>query len=117
MRVPLDDGCSPSPASITPAFTSSSLNFPISVSMRSSGITPASESLLALTITRNRMAISLSHLRYGSVRSALYAHDERHQGKSTSANLVVAGPVRISQAKACARQALSLRTGHAEPTL
>ena len=31
MRAPFELGWSPSPASITPAFTSSSLNFPISV--------------------------------------------------------------------------------------
>src|SRR6267143_837146 len=95
MRVPLDDGCSPSPASITPAFTSSSLNFPISVSMRSSGITPASESLFALTITMNFIAVSLSQLRYGWLRFPLHSHDERRSGKSTSPNLVVVDPRRV----------------------
>src|SRR5207237_1099561 len=48
-RAPFEVGCSPSAASITPAFTSSSLNFPISVRIFLSGITPASESLLAFT--------------------------------------------------------------------
>ena len=36
-RAPFELGCSPSPASITPAFTSSSLNFPISARSFSSG--------------------------------------------------------------------------------
>src|SRR4029077_20384661 len=46
-------------ASITPAFTSSSLNFPIAASSFSSGITPASESLLALTMIMNRIVFSV----------------------------------------------------------
>ena len=57
-RAPFELGWSPSPASITPAFTSSSLNFPISVRSFSSGRTPASESLSALTITMNRIVVS-----------------------------------------------------------
>jgi len=52
-RTPFELAWSPSPASITPAFVSSSLNLPISVSSSSLGITPASEFLLALTITMN----------------------------------------------------------------
>src|SRR6187431_955149 len=51
IRLPLELGCSPSPASITPAFTSSSLKFIISRKSRSLGILPVSESLLALTKT------------------------------------------------------------------
>src|SRR5205807_4014187 len=43
---------------ITPALTSSSLNLVISVSIFSSGRTPASESLLAFTATRNRISVS-----------------------------------------------------------
>src|SRR5882672_2074794 len=43
---------------MTPALTSSSLNLPISVRSFSSGMTPASESLVALTIIMKRMAIS-----------------------------------------------------------
>src|SRR5881409_3543196 len=54
----LELACSPSPASITPAFSSSMLNFPISVRIFSSGRTPASESLLALTSTMTRIAFS-----------------------------------------------------------
>ena len=38
-----------------PALTSSSLNLPIAVSSSVLGITPASESLLAFTITMNRI--------------------------------------------------------------
>jgi len=55
-RLPLALGCKPSPASITPALTSSSLKSPIALSSASLGITPASESLVALTITITRMS-------------------------------------------------------------
>src|SRR6267143_466971 len=58
-RAPFELGCSPSPASITPAFTSSSLNFPISASIFSLGSSPASDSLFAFTITMNRMSSPL----------------------------------------------------------
>src|SRR5262245_41381875 len=52
---PFELGWSPSPASITPAFTNSSLNFPMSASSFWLGMTPASESFVALTITMNRI--------------------------------------------------------------
>src|SRR5882672_12890746 len=55
IRAPFDVGCRPSPASMTPAFTISSLNLPIAVSISVLGITPASVSLLAFTITMNRI--------------------------------------------------------------
>src|SRR5262249_4037931 len=54
-RPPLELGWSPSAASITPAFTSCSLYLPIFSRISRSGRTPASDSLLALTITMNRM--------------------------------------------------------------
>src|SRR5450432_2230945 len=54
-RAPFEVGCRPSPASMTPAFTISSLNLPIAVSNSVLGITPASDSLLAFTITMNRI--------------------------------------------------------------
>src|SRR5947199_274143 len=57
-RAPLELACSPSPASITPAFSSWMLNFPISVRIFSSGRTPASESLLALTSTMTLIVVS-----------------------------------------------------------
>jgi hypothetical protein len=53
-------GWSPSIASNMPAFTSSSLNFPISVSSPSSGKAPASVSLLALITTMTRIVVSPS---------------------------------------------------------
>src|SRR5262245_20789504 len=56
-RAPLELGCSPSPASITPALTSSSLNLPMSSRTFSCGRTPDSDSLLALTMTMNRMFV------------------------------------------------------------
>src|SRR5262245_57081021 len=58
-RLPLLLGCSPSPASMTPAFTSSSLKFPISRSSFSLGITPASEFFVALMSTITRIVHSL----------------------------------------------------------
>ena len=54
-RFPLEVGWRPSPASMTPAFTSSSLYLPISVRIFSLGICPASDSLLAFTITMTRI--------------------------------------------------------------
>src|SRR5262245_35706507 len=59
-RAPLELGCSPLPSSITPAFTISSLNFAMAASSSSEGILPASESLVALTITMNRIVVLLS---------------------------------------------------------
>src|SRR6202790_2573388 len=55
-RAPFEVGCRPSPASMTPAFTISSLNLPIAVSNSVLGITPASLFLSAFTITMNRIA-------------------------------------------------------------
>src|SRR5437016_2704987 len=46
-RAPREVGCRPSPASMAPALTNSSLNLPIAVSNSVLGITPASLSLLA----------------------------------------------------------------------
>src|SRR6185369_12698484 len=57
-RAPLELAWSPSPASMTPALISSSLYLPMAVSIFSSGSAPPSESLLALTITMNRMSLS-----------------------------------------------------------
>src|SRR5207237_8543415 len=54
-RAPRELGWSPSPASITPALTSSSLKRVIWVSISSLGITPASLSAFALTMTRKRI--------------------------------------------------------------
>src|SRR5262245_46355241 len=45
------------PASITPALTNSSLNLPIAVSNSVLGNLPASESLVALTITMNLIVV------------------------------------------------------------
>src|SRR6266851_2787312 len=57
-RLPFELGCSPSAASSTPAFTNSSLNFPISVRSSWLGMTPASESFVAFTITMHRIVLS-----------------------------------------------------------
>src|SRR5580765_4097469 len=79
-RAPLDDACRPSPASITPAFASSSLNLPMSARSFGLGITPASDSFVALTITINRIGFLL-----------LYSHVERGGRGSTRASWVVSG--------------------------
>src|SRR5688572_9055049 len=55
-----------------PAFTSCSLYLPISASRSVLGITPASDSFVAFTITMNRIVLSL-----------LYQHVERGVPKST----------------------------------
>src|SRR5581483_7022762 len=57
-RLPLLLGCCPSPACMMPAFTSCSLNLPISVSSFSLGMTPASEFFVAFTITITFMVVS-----------------------------------------------------------
>src|SRR5262245_28613915 len=57
-RAPFELDCSPSAARRTPALASSSLNLPISVRSFSLGITPASEVLLAFTITMNLIFVS-----------------------------------------------------------
>src|SRR5258708_32897268 len=59
IRAPFEVGCRPSPASMTPAFTISSLNLPIAVSSSALGITPASLFALAFTITMNRVVTLL----------------------------------------------------------
>src|SRR5205823_6599961 len=59
-RAPLLLGCRPSPASMMPALTSSSLNLPIAASNSWLGILPASESLLAFTMIMNRMLVSIT---------------------------------------------------------
>src|SRR5262245_59108597 len=79
-RAPFELAWSPSPASRTPAFANSSLNFPISVSIFSSGRTPASVVVLALTITMNRMSCLL----YQGAPIGLYSHVEWGDLKSTT---------------------------------
>src|SRR6185437_2111075 len=58
MRAPFELGCSPSPASITPALTSSSLNLPIAAKSSVLGSSPASVAALDLTITMKRIVES-----------------------------------------------------------
>src|SRR3954469_20767302 len=61
-RLPCDDGFRPSPASMTPALTSSSLNLPMASRSSVEGMTPASESFVAFTRTITRIVLSpLSH--------------------------------------------------------
>src|SRR5215471_17786052 len=78
-RLPLLLGWRPSAANIMPAFTSASLNLPISAKSFSLGITPASEFLVALTITMTRIALLLS------IRRDLpyFSRDEQARAGST----------------------------------
>jgi hypothetical protein len=59
MRAPFELALSPAPSSMMPALTISSLNFAIAPSSSSDGILPASESLVALTITMKRIGVFL----------------------------------------------------------
>src|SRR5881394_4243985 len=52
-RAPCELACRPSPAFMTPALAISSLNFIIASSSSGLGMTPASESFVAFTITMN----------------------------------------------------------------
>src|SRR5262245_30864231 len=58
-RLPRLLGWRPSPANMIPALTSCSLNLPMSASIFSLGITPASEFFVALTITMTRIVVLL----------------------------------------------------------
>src|SRR5438552_5890239 len=71
-RLPFELGCSPSPACITPALTSSSLYLPMAVRISVFGMTPASESLLAFTKTMTR--IGMSPLYAGPAARALFSN-------------------------------------------
>src|SRR5215468_7876829 len=65
-RLPLLLGWRPSAASMMPAFTSDSLNLPISANSFSLGMMPASEFFVAFTITMTRIALLL--LVWGTTR-------------------------------------------------
>src|SRR5436305_9964128 len=81
-RFPFELGCSPSPASSTPAFINSSLNLPISDNSSWFRRLPASEFLLAFTITMNRIADTpLSDINinsYGTSPTLPLGRIERH---------------------------------------
>src|SRR5262245_63979286 len=65
-RFPFLLGRRPSPASMTPALTSSSLNLPMSLNSFSEGSIPASEFFVAFTITMTRIVGLLSVPQAGS---------------------------------------------------
>src|SRR5205807_7743183 len=102
-RAPFELGWSPSAACSTPAFTSSSLYFPISVRSFSSGSTPASELLLALTRIMNRIVEPPLGFEFGARlhRSAEHpdsadisneGEQNRHAGGACSAAALPAAP-------------------------
>src|SRR3954469_13789141 len=87
-RAPLELGCSPSRGRRIPAFTSSSLYFPISENSCSVGRIPASDCLLALTMTMNRIFVSpgfrsVSDLADLQTHIGFHQSDERADSKST----------------------------------
>src|SRR3984957_14216516 len=93
-RAPFEVGLSPAPSKSTPAFINSSLYLPIAESSSSLGMTPASESLLALTIIMNRIGASplfggqdLGFVRLLPAESCFYTNVERGRSKSTVAGL------------------------------
>src|SRR5207253_6678158 len=92
-RTPLALECSPSPASITPAFTSSSLNLPISLRISRLGSTPASESLFALTITMTRMTGSFFGYAYGSTTSEPRGNRHGRPARWSCRRQVIESPV------------------------
>ena len=71
-RAPFELGWSPSPASMMPAFTSSSLKLPISVRSFSLGMTPASVFLSALMMIMNRIVVSPLVSSFGSRASGAF---------------------------------------------
>src|ERR1700694_5142730 len=87
-RAPLELAWSPSPASITPALSSSSLNCPISASASLLGSTPASDSSLALTSIMNRIVMSPRGVGdfgpSGAAETTLYLDGDREALRSTS---------------------------------
>src|SRR3954467_9029306 len=83
IRAPFEVGCRPSPASRTPALTNSSLNLPIAVSNSVLGITPASLSLLAFTITINRI-VTLRLSLVEPTGAGLHQQDDRDFTAPTS---------------------------------
>src|SRR5262245_28293988 len=87
-RFPFELGCSPSPASITPAFTSSSLNLPMSAKSFSLPMTPDSDSLFALTMTMNRMCILLVRVGSGALDRTVRPRALLLLGRRTSADRI-----------------------------
>src|SRR5205085_5724641 len=71
-RAPFELGCNPSPASIMPALFNCSLNLPISARSSALGILPASEFLLALTITMTVMLTFPCRFHFGSGSRVVY---------------------------------------------
>src|SRR5262245_18834587 len=79
MRQPFELACRPEASSSTPAFASSSWYAAISAKPASCGMTPASESFVALTMIMNRMVLT-PLVRVGV---SLYWHVERGRPGST----------------------------------
>src|SRR5215470_8422760 len=97
-RAPLEVGCRPVRSSNTPALAISSMYFPISAISSSLGRTPASESLLPLTIIMNRILVSPSGFDFGTRpepvrthKAELYYYVELRTGSSTSEKIYRAG--------------------------
>src|SRR5580698_362290 len=88
---PLEVGRRPSPASITPDLTSSSLYFVIAPRISVLGISPASDSGLPGTRTMKRIGVSLW------LMSGHYPHVERGRPKSTPPAIFLGPPTDVRQ--------------------
>src|SRR6478609_1241014 len=82
---PLEVGCRPSPASITPDLTSSSLYFVIAPRISVLGISPASDSGLPGTRTMKRIGASFWWIGW------FYPHVEQGRPKSTPPGIFLVG--------------------------
>src|ERR1700722_16701879 len=115
-RLPFELGWRPSAASRTPAFTNSSLNFPISSHIFCLGMIPASESFVALTMTMNRIVMSPFELgRIGLRRSAPYNNVEPQALGSTKVCIFVHGSQSPSPVHFCRNRivpAITSSNGH-----
>src|SRR5262245_42597194 len=90
---------------MTPALTISSLNLAIAASSSSDGILPASESLVALTITMKRMGFFSYRFGFGAgFEPRLCQHDERADEESTGPESFLWPPLNKQAAATAQRQ-------------
>src|SRR5207247_3927167 len=113
MRAPLELGWSPSPASITPAFTISWLNSSMAATSSLLGRTPASVFLSALIIIINRIVMPPSGLPVSTgCEPWLYSRDERGAARSTRSRGTFPDAAKCSKCQALAPDP----PGHGPPT-
>src|SRR3954452_874479 len=95
-RLPCEEARRPSPASMTPALTSSALNLPISFSSSVVGISPASDRSFAFTSTMTRIA-ALPRFAASTVDAGSPVRRTDGRGFDTVAKIFCrAEPIRVS---------------------